>query len=253
MKKIIRMIGIGIETALLFIVIGGITSGVSKYVYSDILIENFKKRGVFDETSSSYLKRIYVIESNETRPTVFKEGIDYYPGDTADILITLKSELDIPFVHDFISFFAGGHAAIVLGDYTDAIDMVSNKNTVESSGLNEDFNLADTYTKEYWHDYPYPVIGLRVDLTEEQRNLVVAKTMAMVFEPYNFSFLFDTKNKSYCSDLVSKIYSSIGINLNKDGFTTSIYDLLISDQTYISYYRYFDSNGIEYIYYLDSK
>lgn len=247
------MIFIGIESILLFIAIGGLTSAISKYIYSDILIESFKKRGVFNEEASSYLQRIYVIEANEDVPVCDRVGNIYYPGNTADIIITLKSEMDIPFVQDFVSFFAGGHAAIVLGSYADVLQSVDYSNTLESSGLNAEFNLADVYDKTYWLEYPYPIIGLRLNLTDEQKNMLVARTMAMVDESYNYSFLFDTKNKSYCSDLVSKVYSSIGINLNKDGFTTSIYDILISSETYISYYRYFDSNGVEYIYYLDSR
>ena len=66
----------------------------------------------------------------------------------------------------------------------------------------------------------------------------------------NYSFIFDTKNKSYCTDLVGKAYSEIGVNLNKDKLTTSVYDLLISSDTYISYYYCKDGNGVKHIYYL---
>lgn len=253
MKKLIKMILVGIETAVLFVVVGGLTSGISKTIYSDILIENFKSKAVYDEKASSDMLKVYVVPSAEERPTVEKIGNDYYPGNTGDIIITLRSELNIPFIHDIISFFAGGHAALVLGNYEDRLDKVNFMYTVESSGLNEDLNLADTCPKAYWIDYPHPIIGLRVHMTEEQRAKVLARGLSLAGDPYNYSFLFNTKNTSYCSDLVAKAFDSIGVNLNKDSFTTSIYDLLISGETYITYYHYFDNAGVEYVYYLDSK
>ncbi|MCM1130607.1 MAG: hypothetical protein NC310_01470 [Roseburia sp.] len=253
MKNIIKMILIGIETAVLFVVVGGLTSAITKTIYSNILIENFKSKAIFDEEASSDMLKVYVVPSNEERPTIEKVGKDYYPGNTGDILITLQSELTIPFIHEFVSFFAGGHAALVLGDYEDLLDKTTSMNTVESSGLNDDLNLADTYSKTYFADYQHPVIGLRVSLSLEERVKVLTRGLSLAGDPYNYSFLFDTDNKSYCSDLVAKAFNSVGVNLNKDGFTTSIYDLLISGETYMTYYRYFDNDGVEYVYYLDSK
>lgn len=253
MKNIIKMILIGIETAVLFVVVGGLTSAITKTIYSDILIENFKSKAVYDEEASSDMLKVYVVPSNEERATVEKIGNDYYPGNTGDIIITLQSELTIPFIHEIVSFFAGGHAALVLGEYEDLLDKTTTMDTMESSGLNDDLNLADTYSKSLWADYPFPIIGLRVRMTEEERVRVLTRGLSLEGDPYNYSFLFDTDNKSYCSDLVAKAFDSIGVNLNKDGFTTSIYDLLISGETYMTYYRYFDNNGVEYVYYLDSR
>ncbi|MDE7213307.1 MAG: hypothetical protein K2N42_01875 [Anaeroplasmataceae bacterium] len=253
MKKIIKMILIGIETAALFIVVGGLTTAITKNIYSEILIENFKNKAVYNEEASSDMLQVYVVPGEEERPTMERIGMTYYPGDAGDILISLTSEIEIPFIHDFVSFFAGGHAGLVLGDYEDNLDKTDTMDTIESSGLNDDLNLADTYSKTWWPNYKYPVIGLRVRMSEEERTRVIARGLALEGDPYNYSFLFDTNNKSYCSDLVAKAFDSIGVNLNKDGFTTSIYDLLVSGETYITYYRYFDNQGVEYVYYLDSK
>lgn len=253
MKKLIRYIVICIEAAVLFVVVGGLTSAITKTIYADILVEQFKNQAVYNEEESTDTVKLYAIPSEETRPVKQNIGVEQYPGNTGDILITLTSELEIPFIHEFISFFAGGHAALVLGEYKDALDKVNSMYTIESSGLNDDLNLADTCSKSYWTKYKYPIIGLRVKMTEEERHHVIARGMALAGDPYNYSFLFDTKNKSYCSDLVAKAFDSIGINLNKDGFTTSIYDLLISNETYITYYRTIDSMGVQHIYYLDTK
>lgn len=253
MKKIIKIVLICIETAILFVVVGALTTAITKKIYSDILIEQFKRNAVLDETISTSMVKIYKIPSNEKRECAQHNGTEFYPGNEGDILITLNSELEIPFIHEFISFFAGGHAALVLGDYKDELDSVTNLNTVESSGLDEDLNLADIASTVYWTQYKHPVIGLRVRMTEEERKKVVSRGMALVGDPYNYSFLFDTNNKSYCSDLVGKAFDSIGVDLNKDGFTTSIYDLLVSSETYMTYYQYTDNNGVKHIYYLDTK
>lgn len=253
MKKIIKYILTCIEVSVLFVVVGGLTSAITKTVYADILIEQFKSKGVFNTQDSTDMIKLYAIPSNETRPVKQNVGVEQYPGNAGDILITLNSELQIPFIHEFVSFFAGGHAALVLGDYEDAEDIVNSTNTVESSGLNDDLNLADTCSKSYWVKYKYPVIGLRVRMTEEERHRVIARGLALVGDPYNYSFLFNTKNTSYCSDLVAKAFASIGVNLNKDGFTTSIYDLLLSGETYITYYRFIDLEGVQHVYYLDTK
>ncbi|MDE5868380.1 MAG: hypothetical protein K2H02_05490 [Anaeroplasmataceae bacterium] len=249
MKKFLKWLKIAIETALIFIVSGAVTTAITKNIYAEVLINQFKKKGVLDEEHSTDKLKVYKIASDEDRSTVL-EG--YYPGRQGDILISLKSELTIPFVTEFISFFAGGHAGLVLGDYEDYLDETTEENTLESTAVGgSDFASVDE-KNDYWIDNsPYKeVICLRVKTTEQERKRVLAEAMALAGDPYNYSFILGTKNRSYCSDVIAKAYSKIGVNLNKDGFTTSIYDLLISNETYISYYHYIDNYGVKYIYYL---
>ena len=94
------------------------------------------------------------------------------------------------------------------------------------------------------------VIGLRVDMTEEEYEMVTSVIMSYLDDPYNSTFFFNTTNAKYCSDLISSGFSYIGRNLNRDSSTTSIYDLIVSPETYISYYHYFDGNGVKHVYYL---
>lgn len=249
MKKILKMVFICIEASMLFVVVGGMTSAITKSIYADILIEQFKNNATLDEEASTNRIKVYRISTEEERPVVQKIGNNYYPGNGADILLTLKSEIQIPFIYEFVSFFAGGHAALVLDDYEDFYDSTNPMFTIESSGLNEDLINAEVYTKTYWEIDERPIIGLRVKMTEEERKKVISRAMALAGDPYNGSFLFDTKNKSYCSDLIAKAYQSVGVDLNKDGFTTSVYDLLISGETYITYYSYVDLEGVKHIYY----
>ena len=117
-----------------------------------------------------------------------------------------------------------------------------NKNTFKIKPIKE---LLERYITPFDE-----VIVLRVKTTEEERCKVLSKAMALVGEPYNYTFFFNTKEASYCTDIVGKAYSEIGVDLNKDKLTTSVYDLLISKDTYISYYYYMDSKGIKHFYYL---
>lgn len=253
MKKIIKWILIGIETVFLFIAIGGISTAIVKNIYADVLIEQFKKKGTLDESKSTELTKVYPIESKEDRPTMQHIGSNYYPGDTGDILISLTSEIRIPLIEQFISFFAGGHAAFVLGDYQDCLEDVNHLDTIESTGLEAGDNTAAISDKRgYWVDAsPYDeVICLRVKMNDRERKKVLSEAMALLGDPYNYAFIWDTDQKSYCSDLISKVFKKIDVNLNKDGFTTSVYDLLVSNESYISYYHYIDNNGVKHIYYL---
>ena len=65
MKKIVKYIMFCIELPLLFIVVGGLTSAITKYIYADILIEQFKKKATLDEEESTASTKVYKIPSNE--------------------------------------------------------------------------------------------------------------------------------------------------------------------------------------------
>ena len=93
------------------------------------------------------------------------------------------------------------------------------------------------------------MIGLRVNLSESEIKEVVSNAISLVGDDYNYSFLFDTDKKSYCSDIVTKAFSHVNVNLNKDSFATTIYDLIVADKTYISYYSYYEGNVLN-VYYL---
>ncbi len=238
---------------MLFIVVGALTTAITKNIYANILIEQFKGSAQFEEERSTPTKKFYRVPKEEDELEAFEEINDVvWPGKTGDILISLRSELTIPFVGDFVSFFAGGHAAFVLGDYRDKECNLSEHRTLESSGLTENNNQANIYDKKYWTTAtPYQAcIGVRVKLTEAERHLVLAEAMGLWKDPYNYTFIFNTNNSSYCSDLINKAYNKVGVNLNKDGFTTSIYDIVVSGETYIFYYHYFDNNGVQHVYYL---
>lgn len=254
MRKIIIMICTCIEVSILFVLVGGFTTAITKNIHATVLVEQFKNQATYREELSTPRVKVYTIPSEEEIPTNQKVGGIYYPGSEGDILISLYSEIGIPFVEDIISFFAGGHAGLVLGKYMDSEGISNELWTLEASGLREENNLAEAGNKRYWtlETNERSVIGLRVKMSNEERRSVINRAMALIGDEYNYSFLFDTKNKSYCSDLIGKAFDVIGVNLNKDGFTTSVYDLLVSGETYITYYHYFDTDGVQHVYYLET-
>ena len=253
MKKILKIVLKMCRFILLLILVIGITGAIAKNIYSEILINQFKSQGVYQPDLSTDKVKIYHIESDETEPTIIMKGNKITPGNAGDILISLELKLDNELIGGVVSFFAGGHAGIVLGDYVDKQGSANNDFLLESTGFGDQTD-SFVFNKNYWYDdriTPFDeVIALRVKTTEEERSKVIAKAMALVGEPYNYSFFFNTKEASYCTDIVGKAYSEIGVDLNKDTLTTSVYDLLISGETYISYYYYMDNNGVKHFYYL---
>ena len=250
MRKILKLFLLTLQSAVLFILIGGTSYAVTKNTQKIIMVENFKSKGIYQENISSEYVKFYSIESNETKKAFREENGFIYPGFHGDILVSTQATLINKFVSDFVSFYAGGHAAICI-DYSDDFD-VENNMTIEASGVNGD-DEAKIFDKSYWitPNVFDEVIGLRINMTKEEKDTFVKNASNFIGYPYNYSFIFNTKKSIYCSDLVSRSAKPLGYNLNKDNGTTSIYDLIVSKDTYIFYYHYTDNEGRKHIYYLD--
>ena len=121
--------------------------------------------------------------------------------------------------------------------------------------MNEGLNPSQIANRAYWINNRTfnETVGLRMNgITDEQKDELMSIISGELGDYYNYSFgLFESKSKSYCSDLISKAYNRIGYDLNKDKFFTTIYDLVISPDCYISYYHYFDNDGVKYVYYIE--
>lgn len=250
MRKIIRLILLTLQSALVFVVIGATSYAITKNIQKIILVEQFKLKAEYQEDISTDDLKFYRIESDEEIKAFRKKNNKIYPGFHGDILVSTEATLINPLISSFISFYAGGHAAVCI-DYSTSVTVNENM-TIEASGVNGD-DTAQLFDKNYW---VYPnvfneVIGLRMDMSNDERNSFVDNATKFLGYPYNYSFIFNTKNSIYCSDLVSRSAKPLGFNLNKDNGTTTIYDLIVSKDTYIFYYHYFDNEGVKHIYYLD--
>lgn len=217
----------------------------------DFEIKNFKEKGIFQEEMSSSTEKYYKV-SRETwmdeSPSfkMFDGKISY--GGPGDIIVGLDNDIrNYPIITESISYLFGGHTASVC--YDEIYDGVTYKSnhcieSKPSSGVR-------CVNNKFWNDTDYQtkVIGLKVNATEEIRKNAFHYMVDRIGCKYNTAFIFGTKHKYYCSDLISRAYKSQGINLNYDGFYTSVLDLVCSPYTYISFYKEF-KNNVNYYYYL---
>ena len=253
MKNFLKITLIVIRSILIFIVVWGVSNAVVKNVHRSILLENFKSKGVYQEDISTPTTRFYKIESNEEKPAFTEDGL-IYPGTSTDILVTTQVILtDNPLINNVVSFFVGGHAAFInptYGDYQLGY-AEGDKTTIEATGIGDGDNCSEVFDLDYWAtDDPYTeIVGLRAKLSDEKRREVASVCSSHIRDDYNYSFMFDTVNKSYCTDIISKSYKKVGINLNKDGFITTNLDILCSGDLYISYYHVYKKD-VKYVYYL---
>src|SRR5690606_34953870 len=73
---------------------------------------------------------------------------------------------------------------------------------------------------------------------------------------YNYLCVFDTEYKYYCSDLVSRAFETMSkktdrsYNLNQDGFITTINDIIVSKDVYLTIFKETVNDEI-HIYYLE--
>lgn len=103
-------------------------------------------------------------------------------------------------------------------------------------------------------------VALKVKATKEEREKAMQRAEDMLGDPYNYTFVFNTKNAHYCTDILSKAYAVVDKDLNEDHFITTAQDIIISEDTFIFVYKeenktIVDENqkllGTHNVYYLD--
>ncbi len=264
MKNVFKKILFFLTSIIIFIVVGATTVAGVKNIIKEIRISNFKNKcKKLNEDEIDSIENIdklkgktifYHCDSNEGKKAF---SINYYgeilPGNEGDILVSTDVSMAGPMINGFVSFYAGGHAAFITGQYEDHdISLDGTNETIEASGLRDDENPCLVGDLSYWNGKaPFTeVIGLRVKCSDEERKIALSYASSILGDLYNYAFIFDTVDKSYCSDLISKAYNRVGYNLNKDGLATTIYDLIASQDCYIFYYhKYID--GVKHVYYMD--
>ncbi len=239
---------------------------VSNALYENIYIicniEEFKSLGVYEKEEFGETKIIYY---KVPRETYIKKGWelyhrnaikDNYIGSSGDILLNKKSPfVEYPIICEFISFFFGGHAAAPMGTESSlGVYDGTAKKILENAGNNPDGNNVAREGVNNWFSSLRrdETIGVRVKgVSEIESYQFIDNLKSRLGEPYNFSFIFNTKNSSYCTDFISKSWKEVSnkYDLN-DFFYVSVNDLIISEKTYIFFYKY-TSNNVTYIYYLE--
>lgn len=266
-------------------------------VYNEI--KDFKRRaefvaevefeyraGVFQTRRYYEVSRETSYELNDNR-SVWSEPNQVLLGKKGDIFATHPSPFPhIPGIHQFITFYFGGHAAIHNGNngFVEATGFPEGDETVwdiithdgskphdysvtvhngqTNYWLNPLFRHEDDEAVPYYgYNYRKSFIMLRVkDITQDQIDTAVDFAVDKADRAlYNFLFFLDMKYKFYCTDLVSRAYQAALIPvekqrdysraLNDDGFITSVNDIVLSKYTYITAYVEI-IDDITHIYYL---
>ena len=211
-------------------------------------VKDFINEATFEEQVGNI--RYYYIECDDIEEdSIIKENPYYgwgdYPalGNPGDIFVMPQSRMEyFPLFAPFISYMFGGHAGLV----------VENDKLIEAMGGTAEegyvfLNVSDLFDEER------TVIGLRVDVTEEQRAQAILNAYEKVGDEYNYLFIFNTKDKYYCIDICSRVYQeeNVDCKIDKTSFFTTIQELFHSSKTEISFVKYYH-DGITYIYYLKS-
>jgi hypothetical protein len=239
-----------------------------------------------DEIRRYYTVSRETYELNDPR-SVFTNTSRNTLGKNGDIFVTRQSPYPyLPLADAFVSTFFGGHAAI-LDDKNMLIEATgigregfSMLEVILHPG-NEphDFDVALAYSNNYWlsptrrtnQNESYPYYGrynrtefamLRVkNVSLEQIDGAVqyAKTQYDNKALYNYTFLLDSQYKYYCSDLISRAYQSVMVpsyrqrnyaTVLNDRLTTSVIDLIVSEDTYIAALVLIEGNTM-HIYHLE--
>lgn len=212
----------------------------------DKQINEFMSKGIYSHNYRSFYFYEVLIEEELTTPSIsFNSSGSPYVSTPGDIFILRESLAEIvPFSVQFITFYFGGHAGIVYDEDT----------IIETTGMEPiaDNNKVITYRNNVF-SRPEDVntVGLRVKAPEEDIDKAMEYTMNTVDTKYNYSFIFNRKNSYYCTDLVSRSFgkeAGLNYNLDKDGIAVSCNDLIISTDTFITFYIQYQDDE-KHVYY----
>ena len=236
------------------------------------------------------IKRTYDYELNDKR-NVFYDNNKVYPGVKGDILITFESPFPyIPVIDQIYGYWLGGHTALVgdnnkiyqstgiadsgLLDFGLMFDVITHRGYDETNkfglSVEEASNMWMTpFRNESHPEYPYygnfyrdEILSTRLkykntDTQAQEMDIAVNYALDKTDKGlYNYLFIFDTKYKYYCTDLVTRAFHQINIeldtnyNLDPDGFYATMYDILLSGDVYITIYKETKADGI-HVYYLE--
>jgi hypothetical protein len=217
------------------------------------------------------IPRIYEYELSDKR-NVFLDSNKLIPYQDGDLYVTVQTTFpEVKIFDGWMGYNFGGHAAVyskdIVYESVGAADsakmfldlMFGNYDDYDirdlprvSTSSNYFTRYANTGDEKYGYYYRNNALCLRVKNVDSEQLVRLNEYLESVADKdnevgvYNFAFFFNMKNRYYCSDLVSrayqyaispkdkdKLYSKV---LNYDGFITSIYDIVLSNEVYYTFY-----------------
>ena len=196
-------------------------------------IEDFKNRGelIYETSNTEYYIVRKKYDYEDTSSTILRTFNNNYVGTTGDIYISDRNPTSI-FLTRWISTKAWiGHCGMICSE--------DGKEMLEISG---NLSYEDNEVKKWpntWLNHQSPRhIVLRVkQINNDSKKQILDISNTLLGKRYNYTFVFGSENRFYCTDLISYIYDQINININEDKFVTTGSDMITSDNTYIIYYK----------------
>lgn len=216
------------------------------------LVEEFKERGelVYETNTQHFYKVIKKYDYEDTSVPILRSYNSQKIGTTGDIYISNRDPMDF-FLLEYISkrIYIGHSGLVYDKDANTTIEVVGN--------LSKEDNVVKVWKNNWVNETSPNYIFLRVKgMNEEKRAQFISEADSLKGQPFNYNFICKNKNKHYCSELVSYIYSKLGYNLNKDYYATTGADYIVDDDTYIIYYQETYMEGTtkhKNIYYLEGE
>jgi len=246
LKKLFIIIYVFLALFLVFVV-----NGAVERVLVNKEVEAFVKRGelVYQKGNTEYYRVSPKYSYEDLTRHIINDYNDTKPGAKGDIFVTPRNPLrGDPFMDLLSEITWLGHAGIVVSD--------DGKKTIEITGnLGSDNNYVQEWNNTWIiEQHTEEMMLLRIkNTTSLQRDKMVEYAYSQIGKKYNYTFLFNRGKTYYCSDLVSRAIEHAGLNVNYDFVATTGADMLLSDNTYIVYYKkeiLVGNNIIRKIYYL---
>lgn len=246
MKKIISLILV----ALLAFVIWATLGATAENIKIDLTIKQFVDKATYISEKSTDKSKYYEVKSERKLdlPSYSQINGKMYPGSPGDIICAKTAAVEIPIIYEGITYYVGGHAALCAFPYeSDGIDF-SLGDSFEITGFGSNITATTEDSNDFYSGYYNEFMVYRVDTSIENRFKAFNNGMGFYGQKYNYSFIFNVKNKKYCSDLIEKAYRYVNISFNYDGLATTVLDIMASPSVYLIYYSKLDQDGIRHSY-----
>lgn len=216
-------------------------NGTVEYTAVQKDIKEFKARAELDFSLEAISTTFYKVAPKYDYEDYSRDILTYeanlnFIGSAGDIIITNRNPAqNIPVLNLPISYFAKyfyvGHSTV---------NSLNPKLTYEAVG-NDDY---DNGVRKVLNDWLYldsdtrHIIGLRVKGVNDELAIKIDEYCDdKMGYPYNYTFAFNRNNSYYCTDLISRAYKEANVNINYDYLATTGNDMVLSDNTYMIFYR----------------
>lgn len=244
-----RVLGLILTGLLCFIIWATIGSGVEN-LKIDLTVSKFVKSATLIEEKSTEKIKYYEVKSKFEleEPTTTVIGNREYPGYMGDIICAKTADINYPILYEGVTYYVGGHAALCGFPYESKDINFDLGDTFEITGFGSDITAKVEDSYDFLNGHYKEFMVYRVNTTLENRFKAFVNAMSYYGQSYNYFFIINKDSKKFCSDLVSRAYKEVGIDLDSDGVAPTILDIMSSPYVYLTYYSKLDRDGTRHIY-----